>query len=187
MPKQHRDAVGAPAGPHGIAAAPNGRSRTGGALSLPDGADVAALVRTASRDQLAAVWQCAYRRPPPAGLSRRLLEYAAAWHLQAERYGGLKPEAKRKLKRLAAQHARDSGARSPEPGQPDRAKPRPALAPGTRLIREWGGRSHVVDVVEGGCLYQGRHYGSLSEVARAITGARWSGPRFFGLDKPAKG
>jgi hypothetical protein len=53
--------------------------------------------------------------------------------------------------------------------------------PGTRLIREWHGQTHLVDVLEKGMLYQGRTYRSLSEVARVITGARWSGPRFFGL------
>jgi hypothetical protein len=51
-----------------------------------------------------------------------------------------------------------------------------------RLIREWNGSSHVVEVVDGGFLWNGKRYGSLSAVARAITGARWSGPRFFGLE-----
>jgi hypothetical protein len=52
---------------------------------------------------------------------------------------------------------------------------------GSRLVREWHGRSHTVEVTERGFLYGDQHYRSLSEVARAITGARWSGPRFFGL------
>ncbi len=51
-----------------------------------------------------------------------------------------------------------------------------------RLIREWNGSSHVVEAVDGGFLWNGKRYGSLSAVARAITGARWSGPRFFGLE-----
>ncbi len=59
------------------------------------------------------------------------------------------------------------------------------VAPGMRLIREWNGSSHVVEVVDGGFLWNGRGYGSLSSVARAITGARWSGPRFFALTSDA--
>ena len=60
-------------------------------------------------------------------------------------------------------------------------KARTALAPGSRLVREWQGRPHTIEVLEDGFLYVGRRYRSLSEIARAITGARWSGPRFFGL------
>jgi hypothetical protein len=62
-----------------------------------------------------------------------------------------------------------------------RRKQAGALTPGSRLVREWHGRSHTVEVGDNGFLYAGRRYRSLSEVARAITGARWSGPRFFGL------
>ncbi|WP_423827748.1 DUF2924 domain-containing protein [Shimia abyssi] len=61
----------------------------------------------------------------------------------------------------------------------------PALKPGGRLIREWNGVTHVVEVVEGGFLWKGQRYASLSPIARAITGARWSGPRFFGLKRSA--
>lgn len=52
---------------------------------------------------------------------------------------------------------------------------------GTRLVREWRGESHVVDIGQGGIVYKGKGYKSLSHVARAITGAHWSGPRFFGV------
>ncbi len=55
------------------------------------------------------------------------------------------------------------------------------LHPGTRLIREWNGVTHRVEVEEQGLLWRGTRYSSLSAVARAITGARWSGPRFFGV------
>ena len=58
---------------------------------------------------------------------------------------------------------------------------KPHLAPGTRLLREWNGRTHQVDVTDDGFVWNGETYRSLSAVARAITGARWSGPRFFGL------
>ena len=61
------------------------------------------------------------------------------------------------------------------------AAPAPAFKPGTRLLREWRGNTHEVILLEDGVLYDGTHFRSLSEVARTITGARWSGPRFFGL------
>ena len=57
----------------------------------------------------------------------------------------------------------------------------PHLRPGTRLVREWNGRTHVVDVSEDGFAFDGKTYRSLSAIAKRITGAHWSGPRFFGL------
>ncbi len=56
-----------------------------------------------------------------------------------------------------------------------------SIAPGTRLIREWHGTKHVVDVTPGGLVWQDKTWKSLSAIAREITGARWSGPRFFGV------
>jgi hypothetical protein len=58
---------------------------------------------------------------------------------------------------------------------------RKAIEPGVRLVRDWNGRTHVVDVIDGGFVLDGKNYRSLSAVARRITGTRWSGPRFFGL------
>jgi len=106
-------------------------------------------------------------------MSRRLLELAAAYDAQAKVYGGLKPAVRRKLLHFATRPAL--------PAEAPRRKPQNPLAPGSRLVREWHGRSHTVEVLEQGFLYAGRRYRSLSEIARAITGARWSGPRFFGL------
>ena len=57
----------------------------------------------------------------------------------------------------------------------------PVLQPGTRLVREWNGTTHIVEVIEGGYVWNGDRLRSLSAIARSITGARWSGPRFFGL------
>jgi hypothetical protein len=64
--------------------------------------------------------------------------------------------------------------------------PAPSAKPGTVLVREWGGVAHQVKVLEGGVLFRSKRYKSLSEVARLITGARWSGPLFFGLKAAAK-
>jgi hypothetical protein len=139
-----------------------------------DAADELAAIPELSRTALVERWAAAYGRPPPKGLSRRLLEYAAAWHLQSQAFGGLDPALRRRLQRQAKQGevgtshvSRAAGLKSPPPG--------------SRLVREWHGRTYTVDVLETGFLFYGKHYGSLSEVARAITGARWSGPRFFGL------
>ena len=60
----------------------------------------------------------------------------------------------------------------------------PNLRPGARLVREWRGRTHTIQVTEDGFEYDGKPYSSLSKIAHAITGAHWSGPRFFGLNRP---
>ena len=128
-----------------------------------------------SRAALVERWAAAYHgQPPPKGMSRRLLEYAAAWHLQSQAFGGLDPAVRRKLRRQARS---GEGGASRVPGTV-RSKGPP---PGSRLVREWHGRTYTVDVLETGFLFDGKHYGSLSQVACVITGARWSGPRFFGL------
>ncbi len=79
------------------------------------------------------------------------------------------------LRRLVGSNRGDKSASTP------RTIVSKTLPPGTRLVREWHGRPYTVEVLESGFLCDGQRYRSLSEVARAITGARWSGPRFFGL------
>ena len=128
---------------------------------------------------LQSAWAGRFGRLPPKGLSRRLLELAAAYGAQARVHGGLKPSVRRKLLRFARTQ------QGTEVAAPlNQATPRSQLgplSPGSRLVREWHGRSYSVEVTEGGFLYAGRQYRSLSVVARTITGTRWSGPRFFGL------
>ena len=100
-------------------------------------------------------------------ISPRLLRLALAWELQARAHGGLSRETTRTLDQLARGLTRTA----------------PASA-GMRLVREWNGRAHVVTVGEDQVIrWDGREWRSLSEVARAITGTRWSGPAFFGLKK----
>jgi hypothetical protein len=122
---------------------------------------------------LGQAWAVLFRRPPPPTISRRLLELAAAYEVQARVLGGLSKASRRKLLDAARRQA----------WMPDAtpARNREGARPGSRLVREWHGQSHTVQVAEHGFLYGGQQYRSLSEVARAITGARWSGPRFFGL------
>lgn len=124
-----------------------------------------------SRSDLTELWIEAFGRAPPTGLSRRLLEHAAAYRLQARNSGGLKPASRRKLQKWSTAGPNNA---------PPSTKPA-GLPPGSRLFREWHGRVYTVDVLETGFSYDGNQYGSLSQIARAITGARWSGPRFFNL------
>ncbi len=123
------------------------------------------------RSDLMERWRQLYRAAPPKGISRSLLIRAVAYGMQVKRYGGLKPAVRRQLRKVAA------GGSARAVANAKSAK----IAPGMRLIREWNGSSHVVEAVDGGFVWNGARYGSLSAVARAITGARWSGPRFFGL------
>jgi hypothetical protein len=127
-----------------------------------------------SRADLVDRWITANKNPPPKGLSRRILEYSAAYHVQAKASGGLSRTAKRQLAKVA--HNQTDNTNPASSSLTTKVPP-----PGSRLIREWHGISHTVDVTEAGFVYYDRRYCSLSEVARAITGARWSGPRFFGL------
>ncbi len=145
--------------------------RAGGQRTIDDELEA---IPHLSRAELVERWTKIHRRPPPKGLSRRILQYAAAYDVQAREFGGLKPAIRRKLLRSAVGNGK--------PSQPtERDGKAETLSPGTRLMREWHGRTHRVDVLEAGFLCDGRHYTSLSQIARAITGARWSGPRFFGL------
>lgn len=127
------------------------------------------------RTELVARWQSCYRTAPPKGISRALLVRAIAYEMQVKAIRGLKPAAKRRLQ------APGDTPRTVEPAS------RPALQPGARLIREWNGSTHRVEVVDSGFVWNGKQYRSLSAIARAITGARWSGPRFFGLRQEAIG
>ena len=127
-----------------------------------------------SRAQLVELWSSAHGRSPPKGVSRRLLEYVAAYDLQLKAIGGLRPAVRRKL-RLVSQGDRP-GARPV-----DAVAETKSLAPGSRLVREWHGRTYSVEVLEDGFRCGGEQYRSLSQIAHAITGARWSGTRFFGL------
>ena len=133
-----------------------------------------AKLETASREELTAAWRKAYRNDPPKGASRRLLLGAVAHALQMRVHGLSATKLRRRLERHEKQKARTQ-------------KPAARLMPGARLIREWNGRTYTVDVTAGGYRWNGEYYRSLSAIARTITGTRWSGPRFFGLDQEGPG
>jgi hypothetical protein len=121
-------------------------------------------------------WQVLYRTEAPVRIGQILLLQAVAYRLQEKALGGLKPSTRRLLERAAEDN---SGRRA----QTEAAATK--VTPGSVLIREWHGISHRVTVLADCVMLRGTRYRSLSEVARKITGTRWSGPRFFGLRAPA--
>lgn len=108
----------------------------------------------------------------PAHHGASMLRRRLGYELQARAYGDLPADARRRLKRLH-QAFKDDPAYVPSTSL--------GLKPGTVLTRSWRGVLHQVAVVDDGLEYRGERFGSLSEVARRITGTRWSGPLFFGL------
>ncbi len=131
-----------------------------------------ASLRALDPERLKEQWRILYGTEPPPRISEDLLRRAIAYRLQERALGGLKPSMRRLLQRVA------------EDARPRRSTPTPParrLRPGAVLIREWRGTSHQVTVLEDGVLFHGKRHRSLSEVARKITGNRWSGPLFFGL------
>jgi hypothetical protein len=133
--------------------------------------DLAALAAM-SPAQLRKRWIAAGAGDPPS-VPTSLLRHLLAQRLQEKRHGKWPLLIVRELERVGSK-----GASSPEPLQRD-----VQLTPGTRLIREWNGRTIAVEVVEGGFLWNDSTWRSLSEIAREVTGAHWSGPRFFGIKR----
>jgi hypothetical protein len=117
-------------------------------------------------------WRGLYKTQAPVNLRRELLLRAVAYRMQEVALGGLRPARQRQLRRMAQQFNRIGAANTP---------PRPELKPGTRLMREWQGRTYDVLVLDDGFSWQNTQYRSLSALARKITGTAWSGPLFFGL------
>ena len=123
-------------------------------------------------DELKKLWQELFDEPAPRK-KRNYLIPRLAWRIQELAYGGLSDNAQDRIERLM---------RSKEELKPaNRRVRRPAV--GTKLIREYQGIEHHVTVTRNGFEYQGRTFGSLSHIAREITGTRWSGPLFFGLTR----
>lgn len=126
-----------------------------------------------TRDELAVIWTSRNGHPPPKGCGRTLLELAEAHAIQVSNFGGLKPSLRRKLE---SEPKGIFGRVVEHKTQKSRQ-----LSQGFKLVREWNGRTHHVDVVQGGFVWNGNKHQSLSAIAKEITGAHWSGPRFFGL------
>ncbi len=135
-------------------------------------AELLARLNDLTLDELRAEWRRLYRNMPPR-LSQDLMRRAIAYRIQEKAFGGLSAASKRKLKDHATQ-IEITGRVKPDP--------RPVVRSGARLVREWNGRTYTVTVTGDGFEYGGKTYRSLTKVARVITGAHWSGPRFFGLN-----
>jgi len=134
------------------------------------------LLPSMSKDALLALWRQLFKTSPPRRLRRHLIVRVLAYRIQEQAFGGLSRSARKRLSQIARAVEKDPAA--------DVATV-PAFKPGTRLLRQWRDQTHVVTVTLNGYEYQGSRYQSLSEIARLITGTRWSGPLFFGM-KPNK-
>ncbi len=124
-------------------------------------------------EDLRAEWRRRFDDAVPPIRSGDVLRHLMAWRLQAAIHGGYTPETAKALTKLMSDH---------QATRPRGALLKPKLGAGTVLTREWKGRLHRVTVEAKGFTYEGKTYRSLSEIARLITGTRWSGPRLFGLE-----
>ena len=124
------------------------------------------------RKELVEKWQLLYGTEPPVGVRNNFLMHGIAHRMQEKVLGGLKPAIRRFLEKAAQDNLFQQ-----------QILPAVSIKPGTRLLREWHGVTYEVIILESSVLCNGKHYRSLSEVARNITGTRWSGPLFFGLKK----
>ena len=155
--------------------------RGGDRGSRPGARDAAAAdrqiaeLRVRSTSELRLAWRQLHRTGPPKGLSRDLLIRALVHQLQERAAGGVSRALRRRLQTLAGEFENKSASFDP------------GIVPktGAILVRQWRGHAHTVLVRDDGFEYEGQHYRSLTVIAERITGAHWSGPRFFGLTKRA--
>jgi hypothetical protein len=141
------------------------------------GADVKAEIEhllSLSPGEVRVLWRERFRKDVPPALATQLLVRMLAWKVQEETFGGHDAAALKLLKAFACQDA-------------DKVVLFRKLKPGTSVVREYQGVRHIVTISEGGFVWEGRTYSSLSAIAQAITGAKWNGPRFFGLRDPNTG
>lgn len=134
-----------------------------------------AKLRDLSRSELLDLWRKLYRKAAPSGIRREIMVPFLAYRIQEHAYGGLNRKALAELHHIVKAIEKN--------GTSNEALTRPRIKSGTRLFRQWRGQTHEVFVTESGYEYRGVAYRSLSEIAREITGTRWSGPAFFGLKK----
>jgi len=129
-----------------------------------------------STPELRELWDGAFGTPLTFRLQKDILICFLAYRLQETAYGGIRAATVKELNRHAQQFTISSRAALANTEVPH-------FKPGTRLLREWQGQTFEVTIMDSGYAYRGARYESLSKIAREITGARWSGPRFFGLKK----
>lgn len=144
-------------------------------MSDPVDAEIGAEIdrlRSVPKAELRVHYRTLFKSEPPKAFGPDLLRRSIAYRIQEQAYGGLDPATRRLLNNLMAQQAKSKDGRIVIPRR---------IKSGAVLVRVWKDQSHRVMVLEDGFAYAGKTYGSLSEIARLITGARWNGPRFFGL------
>ena len=127
---------------------------------------------TLDHRELVEKWQLLYGTNPPVGVKNNFLIHGIAHRIQEKALGGLKPATRHFLEKSAQDNVLQQ-----------KILPTISIKPGTRLLREWHGVTYEVIILEKNIMCNDKEYRSLTEVARAITGARWSGPLFFGLKK----
>jgi hypothetical protein len=125
-----------------------------------------------SKSELSKLWRQLFNGHPSLKMRKQLMRRVIAYRLQEQQFGALNNTQLRRLRQIASALEADPNAT---------VSTRPPIKPGTRLVREWKQQVHTVEVDQEGYQYKGAHYESLSEIARLITGTRWSGPLFFGL------
>jgi len=135
-------------------------------------ADRLASLPELNKTALCDLWKQLFDASPPPKLRSDLMIPILAHRLQEQAFGPLKPAARTRLRQLSQAFERDSDSA---------ISTTPQLRPGTRLVRQWRDQVHLVNVAANGYEYQGARYKSLSEIARLMTGTRWSGPLFFGI------
>ena len=145
--------------------------------TIPSLEDEIAQLRDLDLRGLRARWNSVFRRHPPLHLPRHLLFAVLAYRLQAEQLGDIAPVTARLLKQIGT--SRTTLEVVHLASEFDRR--RTELKPGTVLVREWNSQPHRVMVMDEGFVWNGKTYDSLSNIASAITGTKWNGPRFFGL------
>jgi hypothetical protein len=133
-------------------------------------------LRILGPEELDQTWRALFGSERPRRVYGDLLIKALGYRLQENVVGGLKPSTRHLLERWG----RNGSERGPL-AEPARTQ----LKAGTILVREWHGVSHRVTMLDDGFDFRGERFRSLSEIARKITGVRWSGPLFFGLKSPA--
>ena len=131
---------------------------------------------TMDRDKCIETWRKRFGREPPKYVSVQFMRRALVYEAQVKAQGGLSPAVRTALERSMNDVRKSNGKAGSGPPVPSQL-----LRPGTQLFREWNGRSYQVEVLDNGFRMDGKTYRSLTATARKITGAHWSGPRFFGV------
>lgn len=153
---------------------PNASARMSNAgIHAWDGAAVKMWTRETCIEQ----WKRQFGREPPKYTSVQFMRSALAYEAQLKAHGGHTAAVRKSFKMALKEDPKPADATGSRKASPLQS----VLRPGTHLLREWNGRTYQVEVLDDGFQLDGKRYRSLSAIARKITGAHWSGPRFFGL------